>query len=833
MPPEGFLFDKIEEESKFGEFPVSMTRRSIFSYVGVIILASSSLAFGVTAAFDLAGPPMEVKVTRSGKTLPISEVPDLEPGDRIWVHPELPDNQSVHYLLIAAFLRGPTNPPPEKWFIKAETWTKQVREEGIVITVPKDAQQTLLFLAPETGGDFTALRTAVMGRPGAFVRASQDLEQASLDRTRLDKYLSSVRSISLGDPKVLHDDSVLLARSLSIKLDQACFEKPVEQQAYCLTQNSDQLVLDDEHSQSMVASLTTGAASDLIGQMSASPMARSGYYSPYIGAVVDIARLLGSYHTPDYQYIPALAVPNDEELNLKLNNPPSFRKPKSVMVIGMPAVGKATFPPIHPVNPDSVSCLERPPVVLAAEGAPLVFSTNLAHDLVLHIDAKPHGIDLPVVADPSQGGFAIDTRSLPPGKVEGEVTATVRGYWGFQQFVGPSFHISIAHSQKWTIAAGDQKALIVGRADTLRLDADDTACVENVTVKDAAGKVVPATWKVAKPGELLVDVPLQNVEAGELRVGIQQVGLAKADEISVSSYSEAAHLDHFALNAGDQQGILEGNRLDEVAGMELEKVHFVPVALSRADEKDVLQMEAPDAGATTSLSSDTELMARVILKDGRTLQLQTEVAPPRPKVKLISKSMQVSPDAAPAPIRLASPDDVPQNGSLSFFLKTEVPSVFPRTEKIEVAALDDSFHTILSLGDRNLTLQDSETVLATLDPLKDFGPSAFGPIRFRPVSATGVAGEWQALANLVRIPTLKEVQCPDNPDKPCVLSGSDLFLIDSVSATAHFARPVTVPLGFADSTLTVPRPLGTILYIKLRDDPSVVNPVALPVLPAM
>jgi hypothetical protein len=29
----------------------------------------------------------------------------------------------------------------------------------------------------------------------------------------------------------------------------------------------------------------------------------------------------------------------------------------------------------------------------------------------------------------------------------------------------------------------------------------------------------------------------------------------------------------------------------------------------------------------------------------------------------------------------------------------------------------------------------------------------------------------------------------------------------------------------------VPRPNGTLLYIKLRDDLSVVNPVALPVLP--
>jgi hypothetical protein len=631
---------------------------------------------------------------------------------------------------------------------------------------------------------------------------------------------------------VLHDRSVLLARSLSIKLDQACFDKPAEQQASCLTQNGDQLVLDDEHSQSLVATLSTGAASDLIGQMSASPMARSGYYSPYIGAVVDIARLLGSYHSPEYQYIPALALPHYEELNLKLNNPPSFRKPKSVMVIGMPAVAETRFPPLRAVQPDEVSCLQKTPVVLAVEGAPLVFSTSLAHDLILHIDVKPRAVDLPVIADASQGGFVVDEKALQNAQLEGEVVGTLRGEWGFQAFVGPSFKISSAHAQKWTIASADEKALIVGRADTLHLDGEDTACVDHVTVKDAQGKELATSWKVVKAGELQVEIPLQNALPGKLNVSVQQIGLAKPDEISVASFSEAAHLDSFALNAGDQQGILEGNRLDEVAGMDLGKVHFVPAALKRVDKRDELYMEAPNGEATTVLSPDKELTAQVMLKDGRTLELQTAVAPPRPKVKLISKSVGAQ-DAASSAIRLASADDVPQNGSLSFFLKTEVPAAFPRTEKIEVAAVDDSFRAMLSVADRNLTLQDSETVVATLNPLKDFGPSAFGLIRFRPVSDTGVAGDWEPLANVVRTPALKEIRCPDDPDKSCTLSGSDLFLIDSVSATSHFTHPVSVPPGFADSTLSVPRPLGTILYLKLRDDPAAINSVALPVLPAL
>src|SRR5215469_4616232 len=124
--------------------------------VALIALLSvgSRSSLAETNAFDLTGPRIEVTVTRAGKTLPISEVPNLQPGDRLWIHPAFPEGQSVRYLLIVAFLRGSTNPPPENWFTRAETWTKQVRQEGIVVTVPRDAQQTLLFLAPETGGDF-------------------------------------------------------------------------------------------------------------------------------------------------------------------------------------------------------------------------------------------------------------------------------------------------------------------------------------------------------------------------------------------------------------------------------------------------------------------------------------------------------------------------------------------------------------------------------------------------------------------------------------------------------------------------------------------------------
>src|SRR5258705_11560217 len=94
--------------------------------------------------FDWSGPKLEMHLTRAGKMLPIADVSNLQPEDRLWIHVDLPGDQAVHYLLVVAFLRGSTNPPPENWFTRAETWNKQVLAEGIVVTVPKDAQQAVL-----------------------------------------------------------------------------------------------------------------------------------------------------------------------------------------------------------------------------------------------------------------------------------------------------------------------------------------------------------------------------------------------------------------------------------------------------------------------------------------------------------------------------------------------------------------------------------------------------------------------------------------------------------------------------------------------------------------
>jgi hypothetical protein len=548
-----------------------------------------------------------------------------------------------------------------------------------------------------------------------------------------------------------------------------------------------------------------------------------------VGAIVDVAKMMESFHTPEYRYIPALALPHLDELNLKLNNPPSFRKPMSVMVISLPAVEAPQLPPLRAVDANQVQCLEKPDLLLAAEGAPVVFSTDFAHSLVLHVtDKSGREVDLPATADAGRGGFSITTHSVPADKFDNEIKATLRGNWGFDSFEGPTFRLQNAHPAKWVLASTDDTALVVGREDVVHFKSDAAACVDTVTLKNEQGKSLKPTWSSSKPDELELKVPLNQETPGKISMQVKQYGAGKADEIELRSYSEAAHLDKFAINAGDSRARLIGARLDEVARVDVNDSHFAPAGLTRVDNKDELGL-ATDAANASALHSGDKVTAHVTLQDGRVLNVESVVDPPRPRVALLNKTIQPGP--ALTNIQLGNQDELPQDGKLSFFLKSEIPETFSRATKVEVATADASYSALLSLDDGTLIPQDAQTVLAVFDPLKSLGPSAFGPLRFRAVD-NNAKGDWQPLATLVRLPGLKEVHCPESPDKQCTLDGTNLFLISSVASDPQFNRAVPVPGGFSESTLSVPRPDSNLLYIKLRDNPSAVNPASLPVVPS-
>ncbi len=725
--------------------------------------------------------------------------------------------------MVATFLRGATNPPPVEWFYRCETWTNRCSKGGLTLTVPPGAQQLLVFLAPQTGGDFKTLINAVRGKPGAFVRTSQDLNQATLDRSRLEAYLTVVRSLGDTDPSLLKEAAPLLARSLAIKVDEKCLGKIGVLQASCLAQGRESLILDDGHGASIAQQLTSGPASDLAIEASNTPQLRSGYYGPFIGSIFDIAKILDSLYTAQYQYFPALTIAQGRQLALILNAPPSFHDPKSVLVVALPAIEAPQFPPLHAVNPEQILCARKDRLVLPVEGAPLVFSTAYAHDVVLHfINKDGTTLDLPTRADPARGGFIVEAGALDSVGSTAPARASLRGQWGFDAFEGPSFQFANPGGQEWKFGAGDAAGLIVGRPDTIHLHADNVDCLEELSLMSSTAKQWKVDWKKTSSTEVEAQLPLQEVNAGDLTLSIKEFGGSKPQELLVHAFAEAGHLDRFIIHAGDSDGALHGNRLDEVQSLSFQDMKFSPGMLSTTDGRDELALLSDGSRPVHAVKSGEASKAAVMLKDGRTLTVPVLVDAPRPSAVLISKTVQTSDPVRADDIHLSDENELPLEAEFAFSLRAQSPALFTRGDKVEVATTDGTFSVVLGVAAGDVVLQSAKVAVATLNPQKAFGASAFGPLRFRRI-INGVAGDWSPLITLVRLPNLTEVDCPPDPEGACSLRGTDLFLLDSISRDPAFAQSIPIPDGFTEQAVLVPHPVEGRLYIKLRDDPSVVS----------
>jgi hypothetical protein len=119
--------------------------------------------------------------------------------------------------------------------------------------------------------------------------------------------------------------------------------------------------------------------------------------------------------------------------------------------------------------------------------------------------------------------------------------------------------------------------------------------------------------------------------------------------------------------------------------------------------------------------------------------------------------------------------------------------------------------------------QNAGTVVATLEIGKDTAASSFGALRFRPLSEEGFAGDWQPLATLVRLPELSELHCPPEKTGSCTLSGNNLFLVEAIASDPKFQHATPVSESAMNAKIEVPHPKGKLLYLKLRDDPSVIH----------
>ena len=783
-----------------------------FQRIGAFLAAAAmmlpAVAQGESQQFDLPGPALRMSVTRGGITLPIAKVPSIAEGDRIRIGAELPESQGVRYLLVAAFLRGATNPPPKRWFFKAESWDR--KKGSLDLEVPKGAEQLVLFVVPETGGGFDAVVDTVRRQPGAFVRASIELNQASRDRARLELFLDGIQDAERNRPAEIPARTEQLTRSLSIKVRDECLQQPIEQRAACMGQSENTLLLTDGTRTSLAETLV-GAPTDLALQIAATPEGGYGYYSPYIGVVRDVARLFGAFQTTRFTYIPAVSQLKDERAALLLNTAPSFASPKSVMVVGLPPV-RPVDPPLLRAAGDQTLCAPAGDLVLPVTGAPLAYATDYAHAMALRLKgANGATVDLPARADALRGGYVVAAHLLAQQK--GPVEAQLHGNWGFAPLEGPSFRLQPPKGG-WRIA-GEGAGVVVGRDNALTLEGGAAACVSRVSLRDASGGVQDVAWKAAGDGSIAATLPLAKTKPGKMTLLVEQQGVAQPESIAIAALAEASRIDRLRFHAGDAEATLYGARLEKVTRLTIGDAVFEPAELGREGKADRLVLRAAAPVATPAAGQP--FRAKAVLADGRSLSIDGTVEAQRPMATVVSRTVTRGAATDAMPIRIEGDTVIPNDARITFALKAEGSSRFTGTERVEIATEDGRATTMLPVK-----LQDATIAIASLAPAEGLGGSAYGPLRYRVVQGESI-GPWAPLGTLVRLPRIAGVTCADGQER-CSLNGSDLFLLEAVAADAGFAQPVNVPQGFTGTSLAVPKAMP--LHLRLRDDRAAVASVA-------
>jgi len=763
------------------------------------------------APFELPGPSLRIMVSRGTQSLPITQLPSLADGDKLTVEPLLPADQGVRFILVGAFLRGATNPPPKNWVHFAETWAKKAKDRNLDLVVPPGARQMVMFLVPDTGGAEGTLVDAVRGKPGEFVRATQDLNQASLDRSRLDAFISAIKAQENSHPEYLRTLAPVLARSLSIKLNEDCLSKVIEMQAACLLENRESLVLADVHTSSMAETLT-GAPTDLALQLSATREAGYGFYSPYIAVVRDVARIFGAFSNPDFGYLPTLNVRKGDDMALLLNSAPSFTKPKSVMVIAMPAI-EADSPPRLRKGEGGAICLAQRGAVLPVEGAPLIYSTDYARDMTLTVkSASGEMLDLSVTARADRGGYVVPGDAAWPASFRGAMQGHLHGRWGFDRFEGPDFEVQMPDGQGWQLA-GDPPTLVVGRENELLLKGGAPACVESVTLRQNDGAARSLSWKAQGREGVAVTLPLSNDRPGPIRIEVKYQGVADPSVLSLRSYAEASRLDGLLLHAGDRTATLSGQRLDQVDRVELAGLTWRPDGLSRDGKVDRLQLVAEGEGGLPAAGA--QATAKVRLRDGRAMKLDLAIAPARLQIRLLGKTVtQGSVPANEKALGIEGDGLLPDNGTLVFSVQMAGDGRLSAGDAIEVSGSDPDAVVTLSVG-KGLRLESPQIAVATLDP-KAAASLLFGPLRVR-LRRGEEASDWQPLVTLARLPHIDAVAC--GAGEGCSIRGRDLFLIEAIGTTSSLDQATKVAHGYTGSTLTTAVPKDAVLYVQLRDAP--------------
>ena len=139
--------------------------------------------------------------------------------------------------------------------------------------------------------------------------------------------------------------------------------------------------------------------------------------------------------------------------------------------------------------------------------------------------------------------------------------------------------------------------------------------IDDVMLRDPAGRELKAEWKTVKAGELELKLPLASGSAwladtaGE---AVADVCPLSPQPVQLQAFSAPGHLEGVYPSRGRQAGsILKSSGLNNVASLLIKGIEFVPGTLSSQEGSDELSMLAKDRQATVALKAGDIVKAKV------------------------------------------------------------------------------------------------------------------------------------------------------------------------------------------------------------------------------
>ncbi|MEG8053461.1 hypothetical protein QP185_09740 [Sphingomonas aerolata] len=211
--------------------------------------------------------------------------------------------------------------------------------------------------------------------------------------------------------------------------------------------------------------------------------------------------------------------------------------------------------------------------------------------------------------------------------------------------------------------------MIAGRDNSLTIEGGAAACVEDIALARTSGTTEPLKWAALPDGRITATIPKAQIAAGQVSLLVRQQGIADVDTIALTALTETGRIDAFTLHAGDLHGVLTGTRLDTVASLSVDGAVFSPGAVVRTGKADKRVMTVDTPAPVAAWTAGQDRSGRVTLKDGRVLPVTVHVAPARPSVTLIDKTIAPAAHTASLPIILPSSTVMPLDASLTFSIR--------------------------------------------------------------------------------------------------------------------------------------------------------------------